>query len=292
MPILSEISGFEFNKDFFVGYSPERINVGDTVNTLTNIVKITSGSTKECVEKVDQLYNSIITAGTYKAPSIKVAEAAKAIENAQRDLNISFVNELALIFDKMDIDTNDVLDAAATKWNFIKYKPGLVGGHCIGVDPYYLTYKSKQLGYEPKVILSGRSVNEDIALFVAEKSISLIQERKGAVNKPKLLILGITFKEHCDDIRSSKVINLYHELKQKNCDVDIWDPWADAKLVEKEYSLHLLFDIDYTTIYDGIILAVAHEDFLNIDYLHFKNTGAIIYDIKSFLPRQLVDGRL
>lgn len=292
VPELEKSSGLRYNQDFFCGYSPERINVGDNVNTLTKIVKVTSGSTTEIAEEIDQLYASIISAGTYKAGSIRVAEASKAIENAQRDLNISFVNELAFIFDKMNIDTNDVLDAAATKWNFIKFKPGLVGGHCIGVDPYYLTYKSEKLGYKPAVLLSGRKVNEDITDFVSRKILTLIHQKQQNIIEPKILILGFTFKENCDDIRNSRVVELFHHLKSQNCLVDIYDPWANDKHVQKEYSLHLLSEISYEKYYDGIVLAVAHSEFINIDYQQFRNKGTVIYDVKAFLPRHLVDGRL
>lgn len=292
IPLLESISGLRYNVDFFCGYSPERINVGDEVHTLTNIVKVTSGSTPEIAETIDQLYASIITAGTHKAPSIKVAEAAKAIENAQRDLNISFMNELALIFDKMDIDTTDVLDAASTKWNFLKFKPGLVGGHCIGVDPYYLTHKAKSIGYLPKVILSGRSVNENMGKFVAEKVLALLTQKDISAADSKILILGITFKENCTDIRNSGVIPLYHQLQLQGASVSIYDPWANADLVYKEYSVSLQPEINMEINYDAIILAVAHSQFSDLDYAHWKKGGAIIYDIKSFLNRELVDARL
>lgn len=292
VPVLEKTSGLIFNQDFFCGYSPERINVGDRQNTLTSIVKVTSGSTPGVAEEVDQLYASIITAGTHKAPSIKVAEASKAIENSQRDLNISFVNELALIFDRMGIDTRDVLDAAGTKWNFIKYQPGLVGGHCIGVDPYYLTYKAEKLGYAPQVISSGRRVNEHMGAFVADKVLDLMRQRGKNIPASSILILGITFKENCADIRNSGVISLYRNLIQAGTKVDVYDPWADHGKVAKEYSVPLLPKIDYIKKYDAVILAVAHQEFAQIDFNSFKEKEAIIYDIKGVLDRNFVDARL
>lgn len=291
VPVLEKISGLKFNEDFYCGYSPERINPGDKVNTLINIKKVTSGSTTEIANEINELYASIIVAGTYMAPSIRVAEASKAIENAQRDINISFINELALIFEKMGIDTNDVLDAAATKWNFLKYKPGLVGGHCIGVDPYYLAHKSESLGYYPQVILSGRRVNDNMGIFVANKMIKLLIEKNVSIKGAKVLILGITFKENCPDIRNSKVIDVYNELIQFGVDVEVLDPHADALQVFKEYKINLTKEISYK--YSGIILAVAHDEFLNIDYKKFKNeNNCVIYDLKSFLDRNIVTQRL
>ena len=259
VPVLEKYSGLKFNEDFFCGYSPERINPGDKVNTLTKIKKVTSGSTPQIAEIIDQLYASIITAGTHKAPSIKVAEASKAIENAQRDVNISFVNELALIFDRMGIDTTDVIDAASTKWNFLKYKPGLVGGHCIGVDPYYLAHKAQSLGYHPQVILSGRRVNDNIGMFVANKVIKLMISKGHKIHGSKALILGITFKEDCPDIRNSRVVDIYSELKQFGVNVDVYDPHADKTQVCIEYGIELIKDIE--TQYDAIILAVSHAEF-------------------------------
>lgn len=290
VPVLEKESGLTFNQDFFCGYSPERINPGDKVNTLTKIKKVTSGSNPEIAKFVDQLYASIITAGTHLAPSIKVAEASKAIENAQRDVNISFVNELALIFDRMGIDTTDVLSAAATKWNFLPYKPGLVGGHCIGVDPYYLAYKSESLGYQPEVILSGRRVNDNMGKFVAEKVIKMMIAKRGITEKSKVLILGFAFKENCPDTRNTKVIDIYRELKAFNIKVDVYDPWADHNRVSKEYQLQLIKELDKE--YEAIILAVSHRQFLNIDYQYYKNMGTIIYDTKSFIDKKLVDARL
>lgn len=291
VPVLEKYSGMKFNQDFYCGYSPERINPGDKVNTLTKIKKVTSGSTKEIAEIVDSLYRNIIEAGTHRAPSLKVAEASKAIENAQRDVNISFVNELALIFDRMGIDTNDVLEAAGTKWNFLKYKPGLVGGHCIGVDPYYLAHKSESLGYHPQVILSGRRVNDNMGMFVANKLVKLLISKNHVISKSKVLVLGITFKEDCPDIRNSKVIDIVRELKQFNIKVDVFDPHADKHEVEDEYGIKLIDSLDNT--YDGIILAVSHQDFLKIEWDKLKSSdSSVIFDTKAFLDRSLIDSRL
>lgn len=290
VPVLEKFSGLKFNQDFFCGYSPERINPGDKINTLTKIKKVTSGSTPKIAEMVDQLYKSIIIAGTHKAPSIKVAEASKAIENAQRDINISFVNELALIFDRMGIDTNDVIEAASTKWNFLKYKPGLVGGHCIGVDPYYLAHKAESLGYHPQVILSGRRVNDNMGSFVANKLIRLMIEKDHKIKGAKVLILGITFKENCPDIRNSRVIDIYTELKQFGLEVDVFDPWANKAEVKDEYGIQLLDTIHEK--YDSMILAVSHSEFLTLDFDLIKKFNTVIFDTKSVLERDLVDGRL
>ncbi|MEO7216130.1 nucleotide sugar dehydrogenase [Mucilaginibacter sp.] len=291
IPVLEKASGLKFNEDFFAGYSPERINPGDKINTLTKIKKVTSGSTPEVAQRVDDLYASIIEAGTHKAPSIKVAEASKAIENAQRDVNISFVNELALIFDRMGIDTNDVLDAAGTKWNFLKYKPGLVGGHCIGVDPYYLAHKAESLGYQPQVILSGRRVNDEMGSFVAGKVIKLLVAKGHDISHANALVLGITFKENCADVRNSKVVDIYTELKAFGLNVDVYDPWADAEKVQDEYQIALTASIDKK--YDAIILAVAHQEFLTLDYSTIINgETSVIYDTKSVLDRNIVDARL
>lgn len=291
VPVLEKFSGLEFNKDFYCGYSPERINPGDKINTLTKIKKVTSGSNPEIADLVDQLYASIITAGTHKAPSIKVAEASKAIENAQRDINISFMNELALIFDKMGIDTADVIEAAGTKWNFLKYNPGLVGGHCISVDPYYLAHKAESLGYHPQVILSGRRVNDCMGIFVANKVIKLMIGKGHKIQGAKVLILGVTFKENCPDIRNSMVIDIYKELKQFGLEVDVYDPHANAHEVFEEYSITLSDKLE--SMYDSIILAVAHNEFLNLDYNAMKNGDkGVIFDIKSCLPIDLIDARL
>lgn len=291
VPVLEEVSGLKFNQDFYCGYSPERINPGDKVNTLTTIKKVTSGSTPEIADFVDGLYGSIITAGTHKATSLKVAEASKAIENAQRDVNISFVNELALIFDKMGIDTTDVLEAAGTKWNFLKFKPGLVGGHCIGVDPYYLAHKATQLGYIPQVILSGRRVNDTMGMFVANKVVKLLIHKGINVKGSKSLILGVTFKENCPDIRNTKVVDIYNELQQFGIATDIYDPWADKAEVKHEYGLDIVESIEGKR-YDSIIVAVSHNEFFTLDLNQYKNENAVVFDTKSFLDRNQVDGRL
>lgn len=291
VPVLERESGLKFNEDFYCGYSPERINPGDKVNTLTKIIKVTSGSTPEIADVVDELYKSIIIAGTHKAPSLKVAEASKAIENAQRDVNISFVNELALIFERMGIDTTDVIEAAGTKWNFLKYRPGLVGGHCIGVDPYYLAHKAESLGYHPQVILSGRRVNDMMGMFVANKVVKLLIKKEHKVNASKALILGVTFKEDCPDIRNSKVIDIYNELLQYGMKVEVYDPHADHHEVSEEYNINLIGEVGLK--YDAVILAVSHKEFLNIDYKKIiKNSNSVIFDTKSFLDRNLVDARL
>lgn len=294
VPVLVKESGLVYNKDFFCGYSPERINPGDKVNTLTNIKKVTSGSTPEIAQIVDNLYKGIITAGTHLAPSIKVAEASKAIENAQRDLNISFVNELALIFDRVGIDTQDVLAAAGTKWNFLKYTPGLVGGHCISVDPYYLSHKAERLGYRPAVILSGREVNNSMPVFVANKMVKLLINRGNAVKGSRALLMGITFKENCPDIRNSKVANIARELKGFGMEVDVYDPWASAEAVRHEFGIDLLNAMPLPAKYDAIILTVAHGQFLSMDIrslLKYPDKG-VVYDIKAILERKMVDGRL
>ncbi len=290
VPVLERYSGLKFNIDFFCGYSPERINPGDKVYTLTKIKKVTSGSTAEIADLVDALYLSIIEAGTYKAPSLKVAEASKAIENAQRDVNISFVNELALIFDRMGIDTNDVLDAAETKWNFLKYKPGLVGGHCIGVDPYYLAHKAESLGYHPQVILSGRRVNDNMGIFVANKVVKLMIKKSIPIKGAKALILGVTFKENCSDIRNSKVFIIYNELIQFGLAVDIYDPYVESNTLLQEYGIS---KCDTLAKYDAIILAVSHNEFLKLNYSELKkDKKSVLFDIKAFLNRALVDARL
>ncbi len=293
VPVLERVSGLRFNEDFFAGYSPERINPGDKVNTLTKIMKVTSGSTPEVADFVDTLYASIITAGTFKAANMRVAEASKAIENAQRDVNISFVNELALIFDRLGIDTNDVLEAAGTKWNFLKYKPGLVGGHCIGVDPYYLAHKAEQVGYHPAVILSGRRVNDNMGMFVANKVIKLMIEKGHTIKGAKALILGFTFKENCPDIRNTRVIDIYKELKQFGLQVDIHDPWASPAEVKHEYDLDIRAKLSGGN-YQAIIIAVAHNEFKSIEFKSIKTAGdtTVVFDTKAFLDRELVNGRL
>ena len=291
VPLLEKSSSLLFNSDFYCGYSPERIVPGDKVNTLTTIKKVTSGSTPKIANFVDDLYSSIITAGTFKAASMKVAEASKAIENAQRDVNISFVNELALIFDRVGIDTQDVLDAAGTKWNFLKYKPGLVGGHCISVDPYYLAYKAENLGYHPEVILSGRRVNDNMSTFVANKLIKMLIKAGKQIMGSKILILGVTFKENCPDIRNSKVADVFSELKEFGLEIDTYDYEADTAEVKEKYGIDLIDEIKEK--YDGILLAVSHDkfSFLDIESLK-KDPKSVVYDLKGFFPRNQVDSRL
>jgi len=296
VPELEKESGLKYNKDFFCGYSPERINPGDKKHRLPNIKKVTSGSTPKIAKKIDELYKSIIIAGTHLASSIKVAEAAKVIENAQRDINIAFVNELALIFDKLGIDTLDVLEAAGTKWNFLPFRPGLVGGHCIGVDPYYLTYKAKEIGYHPEVILAGRRINDNMGVYVANKVVKLMIHKGHTIKGSKVLVLGITFKENCPDIRNSRVIDVINELKEFGCNVDVYDPWADPKEVKKEYDIDLLqtSNLQLET-YDSVILAIAHDEFKELNKkLQTSNLQlqTVIYDIKGILDKKLVDGRL
>jgi UDP-N-acetyl-D-galactosamine dehydrogenase len=290
VPVLEKNSGLTFNVDFYCGYSPERINPGDKVNTLTKIQKITSGSTPAIAKYIDQLYASIITAGTYAAPSIKVAEAAKSIENAQRDINISFVNELALIFDKLGIDTHEVLAAASTKWNFLPFKPGLVGGHCIGVDPYYLAHKAKAVGYHPQVILSGRDVNDQMSTFVSNKLIQLLIKTGKKIQGAKVLVLGVTFKENCPDFRNSKVFDIVAQLKKEGAEVAAFDPYANANEVFEKHQLQLITTLEQ---YDVILLAVAHDFFKALDYTILKTSpAAIVYDTKAFLDRSIVTARL
>lgn len=292
VPVLEQFSGLKLNEDFYVGYSPERIVPGDKVNTLTTIKKVTSGSTNDIAEEIDQLYKTIIKAGTHKAPNIKVAEASKAIENAQRDVNISFVNELALIFDRVGIDTNDVLEAAGTKFNFLKYKPGLVGGHCISVDPYYLAHKATQLGYHPAVILSGRRVNDSISEFIASKVVKLMIKKGVQVSGANALILGVTFKENCPDVRNTKVVDVYHELQEYGMNVDIYDSWADAEEVKHEYNIDILTSLVEGKKYDSIVIAVSHNEFLKLNIDTLKNQKSVVFDIKACLDRNLVDARL
>lgn len=291
VPVLEHSSGLQYNEDFYCGYSPERINPGDKINTLTKIKKVTSGSTPEIADLVDELYASIIEAGTHKAPNMKVAEASKAIENAQRDVNISFVNELALIFDRIGIDTTDVIEAAGTKWNFLKYKPGLVGGHCIGVDPYYLAHKAEALGYHPAVILSGRRVNDNMGMFVANKVAKLMIQKGHTIKGSKALILGITFKENCPDIRTTRVVDIEKELSLYGMDVDVYDPWADPKEVMDEYGIELIDHLN-STKYQAVIVAVAHAEFLKIDFGALREKNAVVFDTKSFIDRNFVDARL
>ncbi|MCF6173652.1 MAG: Vi polysaccharide biosynthesis UDP-N-acetylglucosamine C-6 dehydrogenase TviB [Campylobacteraceae bacterium] len=309
VPILEQGSGLKFNQDFFVGYSPERINPGDKKHRLPDILKVTSGSTPEIAEKVDQLYREIITAGTFKAASIKVAEAAKVIENAQRDINIAFVNELALIFDRLGIDTLEVLEAAGTKWNFLPFKPGLVGGHCIGVDPYYLTHKAQEVGYNPEIILAGRRLNDNMGIYVANQVIKLMIKKGQKIEGSKVLVLGITFKENCPDIRNSRVIDVIEELKEFGCDVDVYDPWADKEEVKREYNLELICETPqelgpnsklniqnkqmrsdesryFLENYNAVIFAVAHDEYLQIkkeDLAKLSEKEKVIIDIKGII---------
>ena len=292
VPVLEQFSGKTFNKDFFAGYSPERINPGDKEHTITTILKVTSGSTPEIAKRVDDLYASIITAGTHLATSIKVAEAAKVIENSQRDINIAFVNELSKIFRLLDIDTNDVLEAAATKWNFIKFSPGLVGGHCIGVDPYYLAQKALEVGYNPEIILSGRRMNDGMGKYVANEVIKLMLNKEAKVKNGKALVLGITFKENCPDTRNTKAIDVIEELKSYNMNVDVCDPWANKQEVKTLFDIDLLRCEDLKSTYDTIVLAVSHNEFLNLNFEALKNNNAVIFDVKSFLPTDKIDGRL
>jgi UDP-N-acetyl-D-glucosamine/UDP-N-acetyl-D-galactosamine dehydrogenase len=290
VPILEQQSGLKYNHDFFCGYSPERINPGDKLHRVTTIKKVTSGSTPEVAEKVDQLYKKIIIAGTHKASSIKVAEAAKVIENSQRDINIAFVNELALIFDRMGIDTHEVLEAAGTKWNFLPFKPGLVGGHCIGVDPYYLTHKAESLGYHPEVILAGRRINDNMSNYIASNIIKLMANHEHPVFGADVLVLGITFKENCPDIRNSKVVDVIRELQGYGTRVDIYDPQANDEEVNHEYGLSLVTTI--TKKYHAIILAVGHDEFRKLDLQSLKAPNAIVYDVKAFFEKSTVTARL
>lgn len=295
LPVVEKISGLKFNTDFFAGYSPERINPGDKVNTLLTIKKVTSGSNPEIANIVDDLYNTILLNGTHKASSIKVAEASKVIENAQRDLNISFVNELALIFDRLNIDTNEVIDAAGSKWNFLKYRPGLVGGHCIGVDPYYLAFKAEEVGYYPDVIRSGRRVNDNMSRFVAEKVVKLMIKKGLRILDSKVLLLGVTFKENCPDIRNTKVVDIVDDLQDFGCKLDIYDPWANPVEVKHEYGITTMeHNVDiYAQKYDAIILAVSHDQFAELDMKRLTNgEKSVIFDIKGYLPKDMVDGRL
>lgn len=292
VPVLAKTSGLRFNIDFFAGYSPERINPGDKSHTVANILKITSGSTPEIAEIVDQLYNSIITAGTHKASSIKVAEAAKIIENAQRDINIAFVNELAMIFNRLGINTNEVLNAASTKWNFLNFRPGLVGGHCIGVDPYYLAQKAQEVGYHPEIILAGRRVNDGMGAYVADQLIKQMIQKNTHIIGAKVLVLGFTFKENCPDVRNTKVIDIINRLKEYNVHVTVHDPWANVENAKHEYGIICENGESKTRKYDGILLAVAHQEFKGIDLRDLCKKNGVIYDVKSILPNEMVNARL
>ena len=294
VPVLERFSGLKYNSDFFCGYSPERINPGDKSHTLTKILKVVSGSTAETAQQVKALYDSILTAGTFPASSIKVAEAAKVIENSQRDLNIAFINELAKIFHLMEIDTNEVLAAAGTKWNFLPFKPGLVGGHCIGVDPYYLTYKAQALGYLPEVILAGRRINDGMNEYVATRVVKLMIKKHQQICDARVLVLGITFKENCPDIRNSQVPGVVRALEDFGCKVDICDPWADSEEVKKCYGFDAVNDISQLdlSVYDAVVAAVAHRQFQALEWSSFSKPRRVIFDVKGFLPPDLVDGRL
>ena len=294
VPVIEKSSGLRFNTDFYCGYSPERINPGDKAHRVTSIKKIVSGSTKEVGEIVNKLYSEIIIAGTHLASSIKVAEAAKVIENSQRDINIAFVNELAKLFSIMNIDTTEVLEAAGTKWNFLPFRPGLVGGHCIGVDPYYLTHKSVQMGYHPEIILAGRRLNDSMGTYVASEFIKELIKREHSVHNSKVLVLGVTFKENCPDIRNSRVIDIVNELRTFQCKVDVYDPWADKEEVFDEYGINLLDKLDNKTIgsYDGCIIAVAHDAFKKMSFDEFKHNGNVLYDIKGILGKDVKAKRL
>jgi UDP-N-acetyl-D-galactosamine dehydrogenase len=294
IPILEQTSGLNYNSEFFAGYSPERINPGDKVHTLTNILKVTSGSTPEAADFIDGLYQSIVTAGTHKAPSIKVAEACKVIENSQRDINIAFVNELAKIFNIMDIDTHAVLEAAGTKWNFLNFKPGLVGGHCTGVDPYYLAQKAQEVGYHPEIILAGRRLNDGMGTYVALEVIKLMIKNDIAIKNSNILVLGFTFKENCPDVRNTRVVDIVNVLKGYETHCEIFDPWADPNEVKQEYNVDTIKDINNLRgSYDAIIVAVAHREFFELNYQKLKKEPAsVIYDIKGILSKDLVNGRL
>lgn len=292
VPILEKVSGLSFNKDFYAGYSPERINPGDKEHTVTKILKVTSGSTPEAAKFVDDLYASVITAGTHLAPSIKVAEAAKVIENSQRDINIAFVNELSKIFRLLEIDTQAVLEAAGTKWNFLKFTPGLVGGHCIGVDPYYLAQKAMEEGYNPEIILAGRRMNDGMGIYIAQEVVKLMIQKDTKVKGGNVLMLGITFKENCPDIRNSKVIDVISELKKYSLNVDVYDPWAKEEEVASEFGIQLLKKSELKKNYDSIVLAVAHAAFKELDIEAYKAQNAVVFDVKSFLDASQTDGRL
>ncbi|MDR6782412.1 UDP-N-acetyl-D-galactosamine dehydrogenase [Pedobacter africanus] len=292
IPILTKISGLAYNVDFFAGYSPERINPGDKSRTVVDILKITSGSTAETAEIVDQLYHSVILAGTYKVSSIRVAEAAKIIENAQRDINIAFVNELAMIFNRLGINTTEVLDAAATKWNFLNFRPGLVGGHCIGVDPYYLAQKAQEVGYHPEIILAGRRVNDGMGAYVADQLIKQMVRKNIHIIGAKVLILGFTFKENCPDVRNTKVIDIINRLKEYQIQVTVHDPWANVALAMHEYGIICENGESKTRKYDGVVLAVAHQEFKSIDIKSLCKKNSVIYDVKSVLPDKSADSSL
>ena len=292
IPVVERISGLKFNEDFFAGYSPERINPGDKEHTVEKIKKVTSGSTPEIADIVDEIYNSVLVNGTHKAPSIKVAEASKIIENSQRDVNIAFMNELAKIFNAMGIDTHDVIEAAASKWNFIKLSPGLVGGHCISVDPYYLIQKAQVYGVLPRVMSSARRLNDGMGEYVANQVIKLMNKKGVMVKDSKILILGITFKENCPDIRNTKIVDIYSTLSEYTSNITIYDPWADSAEVMKEYNIDIINEPATSERYDAVILGVAHKEFMSLDIRAKLNSNGVVYDVKGILPREIVDGRL
>ena len=292
VPVLERVSGKVFNKDFFAGYSPERINPGDKEHTVTKIRKVTAGSTPEIGKFVDDVYNKVITAGTFLASSIKVAEASKVIENSQRDINIAFVNELSKIFNLLDIDTDEVLEAAGTKWNFLPFKPGLVGGHCIGVDPFYLAQKAQEVGYNPEIILAGRRMNDSMGPHVAHETVKLMIKKGASIKGANVLMLGITFKENCPDIRNSRAIDIVTEMNDYNVNLDVYDPWANAEEVKHEYNLDLVSKENLKSDYNAIILAVSHYQFLELDLNSMKAQDAVVFDVKAILPKSEVDGRL
>lgn len=292
LPVVEEVSGLVFNKDFYAGYSPERINPGDKEHTVEKIKKVTSGSTPEIADIVDKVYNSVLINGTHKAPTIKVAEASKIIENSQRDVNIAFMNELAKIFNAMGIDTHDVIEAAASKWNFIKLSPGLVGGHCISVDPYYLIQKAQVYGVLPRVMSSARRLNDGMGEYVAHQVIKLMNKKGVLVKDANILLLGITFKENCPDIRNTKIVDIYATLSEYTNNITIYDPWADKAEVKHEYQIEISNTLDATRKYDAIILGVAHKEFLNIDIKTLLNENGVVYDVKGILDRTIIDGRL
>ena len=292
LPIIEQVSGLKFNTDFFAGYSPERINPGDKTHTVEKIKKVTSGSTPEVADYVDDVYNAVLTNGTHKAPSIKVAEASKIIENSQRDVNIAFMNELAKIFNAMGIDTHDVIDAAASKWNFIKLSPGLVGGHCIGVDPYYLIQKAQLYGVMPRVMRNARRLNDGMGEYVANQTIKLMNKKGVMVKDAKVLILGITFKENCPDVRNTKVVDIYSTFREYTPNITVFDPWASPERVKREYGIDITGILPASQRYDAIVLAVAHSQFTGLDLRQLLNPGGVIYDVKGILDREIIDGRL
>ena len=292
VPVLERVSSLKYNIDFYCGYSPERINPGDKEHTVTKILKVTSGSTPEIADVIDGIYKSIITAGTHKASSIRVAEAAKVIENSQRDINIAFVNELSKIFNLMGIDTNEVLEAAGTKWNFLNFKPGLVGGHCIGVDPYYLAQKAQEVGYHPEIILAGRRLNDSMGNHVATEVVKLMMRKNLKLMNSKVLILGFTFKEDCPDVRNTRVIDIYNELKRFDIQVDVHDPWINFDYVRREYGIEVITKIPHEKQYSAVVLAVAHQKFSNLSVREIVGNCGVVFDVKGILPKFIVDGRL